>query len=185
MVFVPRTRPPYPEEFRREALEWLRAGRSPREVADSLGVSEQTLRNWRRQDQLDRRERDDGLTSDERRELAASCARRSVAWSRSAICSSEPRPSSPGRPRPGDRLPDDLGGEGRGGRAPSASPVPQDDAALHAGCRVNGSENLRNLSGGRRMAIRGLATISSHLFAVFGRSGHGSSHHSSTHRIRG
>jgi transposase len=27
------------------------------------------LRNWRRQDQIDRHERDDGLTSDEREEL--------------------------------------------------------------------------------------------------------------------
>ncbi|MDX6656586.1 MAG: hypothetical protein QOH62_1379 [Solirubrobacteraceae bacterium] len=26
----------------------LRAGRTPRELAESLGVSEQTLRNWRR-----------------------------------------------------------------------------------------------------------------------------------------
>jgi transposase len=67
---VPRTRPAYPPEFRREALELLRAGRSPRELAESLGVSQQTLRNWRRQDQIDRRERDDGLTSDERAELA-------------------------------------------------------------------------------------------------------------------
>jgi transposase len=47
----------------------LRTGRTPRELAQSLGVSEQTLRNWRRQDQIDRRERDDGLTSDERDEL--------------------------------------------------------------------------------------------------------------------
>ena len=47
----------------------LRAGRTPRELAESLGVSEQTLRNWRRQDQVDRHERDDGLTSDEREEL--------------------------------------------------------------------------------------------------------------------
>jgi transposase len=70
MVFiVPRTRPPYPEEFRREALQMLRAGRSPRELAEALGVSEQTLRNWRRQDERDRGERDDGLTSDEREEL--------------------------------------------------------------------------------------------------------------------
>ena len=37
--------------------------------AESLGVSEQTLRNWRRQDQRDRHERDDGLTTDERDEL--------------------------------------------------------------------------------------------------------------------
>ena len=47
----------------------LRAGRTPRELSQSLGVSEQTLRNWRRQDQADRHERDDVITSDEREEL--------------------------------------------------------------------------------------------------------------------
>ena len=66
---VPKTRPAYPPEFRREAVQMLRAGRTPRELAQSLGVSEQTLRNWRRQAQVDRHERDDGLTSDEREEL--------------------------------------------------------------------------------------------------------------------
>jgi transposase len=66
---VPKTRPAYPDEFRREAVQMLRAGRTPRELAESLGVSQQTLRNWRRQDQIDRHERDDGLTSDEREEL--------------------------------------------------------------------------------------------------------------------
>jgi transposase len=66
---VPKTRPAYPEEFRREAVQMLRAGRTPRELSESLGVSQQTLRNWRRQDQLDRHERDDGATSDERDEL--------------------------------------------------------------------------------------------------------------------
>src|ERR687887_1464646 len=66
---VPKTRPAYPDEFRREAVQMLRAGRSPRELAEALGVSEQTLRNWRRQDQVDRHERDDGLTMDEREEL--------------------------------------------------------------------------------------------------------------------
>jgi transposase len=67
---MPRTRPAYPDQFRREAVELLRAGRTPRELAASLGVSEQTLRNWRRQDQIDRHERDDGVSSDEREELA-------------------------------------------------------------------------------------------------------------------
>ena len=66
---VPKTRPAYPPEFRREAIQMLRAGRTPKELSQSLGVSEQTLRNWRRQDQVDRHERDDGLTSDERDEL--------------------------------------------------------------------------------------------------------------------
>ena len=57
---VPRTRPAYPPEFRREAIELLRQGRTPGELAKSLAVSPQTLRNWRRQDQLDHGERDDG-----------------------------------------------------------------------------------------------------------------------------
>src|SRR3954469_21507999 len=58
MVFtVPKTRPAYPDEFRREAVQMLRAGRTARELAQSLGVSEQTLRNWRRQAQVDRRAR--------------------------------------------------------------------------------------------------------------------------------
>jgi transposase len=69
MVFMPRTRPPYPEEFRRDAVGLVRSGRSIRDVAESLGVSPQSLRNWVKRDQLDRRERDDGLTSDEREEL--------------------------------------------------------------------------------------------------------------------
>src|SRR3954454_24677495 len=69
VVFMPRTRPPYPDEFRREAVQMLRAGRSPQELAEALGVSAQTLRNWRRQAERDRGERDDGLTSDERDEL--------------------------------------------------------------------------------------------------------------------
>jgi len=66
---MPKTRPPYPEEFRREAVALVRSGRSVRDVAESLGVSQQSLRNWVKQAQLDRGERDDGLTSAERDEL--------------------------------------------------------------------------------------------------------------------
>jgi transposase len=69
MSIVPKTRPPYPEEFRRDAVGLVRSGRSIRDVAESLGVSQQTLRNWVKRTQLDLRERDDGLTSDEREEL--------------------------------------------------------------------------------------------------------------------
>jgi transposase len=46
-----------------------REGRSIRDVAESLGVSQQTLRHWVKQVQLDSGERDDGLTSVEREEL--------------------------------------------------------------------------------------------------------------------
>lgn len=64
-----QTRPAYPEQFRREALELVRKGRTIPDVAASLWVSPQSLRNWKRQAERDRGERDDGLTSAERDEL--------------------------------------------------------------------------------------------------------------------
>jgi transposase len=65
-----RFQPPYPLEFRREAVSLLRtSGRSQRQVARELGVSYETLRAWVGQEQLDCGERDDGLTTDERDEL--------------------------------------------------------------------------------------------------------------------
>src|ERR1700693_3526108 len=69
MFALPKTRTPYPPEFRREAVQLVLAGRSVKDVAESLGCSEQSLHNWVKQHQLDRRERDDGLTSAEREEL--------------------------------------------------------------------------------------------------------------------
>jgi transposase len=50
---MPRTRPPYPPEFRRQAVELIRSGTPLAQVAGELGVSEQTLRNWRRQGDID------------------------------------------------------------------------------------------------------------------------------------
>ena len=66
---MPRTRPPHPEEFRREAVAVVHPDRSSSEVAEATGVSQPSLRNWVKQTQLDRHERDDGLTSAEREEL--------------------------------------------------------------------------------------------------------------------
>ena len=68
MFIVPRTRPPYPPEFRRQAIELIRSGTPLKQVASELGVSEQTLRNWRRQEDVDAG-RVEGLTADEGEEL--------------------------------------------------------------------------------------------------------------------
>ena len=67
---MPRTRPPYPPEFRQEAVRLLRSGaRSPKQLAAELGCSAQTLTNWLRQDEADRGERQDVLSSEERQRL--------------------------------------------------------------------------------------------------------------------
>ena len=50
-------------------VELVRSGRSIRELARDFECSEQTIRNWLRQADLDEGRRDDGLTSDERDEL--------------------------------------------------------------------------------------------------------------------
>jgi transposase len=46
---MPKTRAPYDEEFRRETVGLMSRGeRSLPDLASELGVSQQTLRNWRR-----------------------------------------------------------------------------------------------------------------------------------------
>ena len=66
---MPRTHPAYPPEFRHQMVELVRSGRSIRELARDFECSEQTIRNWLRQADLDEGRRDDGLTTDERDEL--------------------------------------------------------------------------------------------------------------------
>jgi len=68
-VRMPRTRPPYPPEFRAEAVKLARSSEKPlSELARDLGVSVETLRNWLKQRQIDAGKRD-GVTTDEREEL--------------------------------------------------------------------------------------------------------------------
>jgi transposase len=66
---MPRTRRPYPEEFRREAVELVRtSGRPLKEIAKDLGVSDQSLHAWVKRAEVDAG-RASGLTSEEREEL--------------------------------------------------------------------------------------------------------------------
>jgi transposase len=67
---MPRTRPAYPEEYRAQILELIRAGRTPRELADEFEPSATTIRNWVKQAEIDGGQRHDGMTSEEKKELA-------------------------------------------------------------------------------------------------------------------
>ncbi|MHB8659092.1 MAG: transposase [Solirubrobacteraceae bacterium] len=66
---MPKTRPPFPEEFRREAVALVRSGqRSLPEASRSLGVSQQTLRNWLKRSDVEAG-RVEGVSSEDREEL--------------------------------------------------------------------------------------------------------------------
>ena len=66
---MPRTRPPYPPEFRAEAVKLVRSSQKPiSEIARDLGVFSESLRNWLKQESIDSGERE-GITTDEREEL--------------------------------------------------------------------------------------------------------------------
>jgi transposase-like protein len=65
-----RRRGRYPKEFRRDAAALvIDQKRTVVDVARELGVVEQTLGNWVRQERIDRGERE-GLTSEEREHIA-------------------------------------------------------------------------------------------------------------------
>ncbi len=76
---MPKTRPPYAPEFRRQIIELVRAGRTPQELAREFEPSAQVIRNWVAE--ADRQESrppsraaaptvEAGLTAGEREELA-------------------------------------------------------------------------------------------------------------------
>ena len=65
---MPRTRPPYPAEFREQMVALVRTGRSPEKLAQEFEPSSHTIRNWVKQADLDEGRRTDGVTTEEREE---------------------------------------------------------------------------------------------------------------------
>jgi transposase len=66
---MPRSHAPYPEEFRRQIVALVRAGRTPEELADEFEPSANAIRNWVRQTDVDAGKLEGCLTTDERVEL--------------------------------------------------------------------------------------------------------------------
>ena len=66
---MPRSRPRYPAEYRRQMVDLVRSGRSPDQLAREFEPSAQSIRNWAAQADRDEGRRADGLTTAEREEL--------------------------------------------------------------------------------------------------------------------
>lgn len=66
---MPKSRPPYPPEFKRRMVELVRAGRTPEELSREFEPSAQAIHNWLKRADLDEGKRKDGLTTLEHEEL--------------------------------------------------------------------------------------------------------------------
>ena len=66
---MPRAKPQYPPQFKAEAVQLVHSsGKSISQIANDLGVSGTSLRNWVKQSEIDQGKRE-GLTTEEREEL--------------------------------------------------------------------------------------------------------------------
>ena len=66
---MPKTRPPYPPEFRAEAVRLVQSSGKPVSmIARELGVSVESLRNWIHRKETDNGQRE-GLTTNDQEEL--------------------------------------------------------------------------------------------------------------------
>ena len=66
---MPKTRKPYPPEFREQMVALVRAGRTPEELSREFEPTTQSIINWVAQADRNEGKRKDGLTSAEREEL--------------------------------------------------------------------------------------------------------------------
>jgi transposase len=69
---MPKSKPPYPAEFRQQIIELARAGRTPAELSREFGPSAQSIGNWITQSARDSGKPlpgKEGLSTAEREEL--------------------------------------------------------------------------------------------------------------------
>ena len=66
---MPRTRAPYPLEFRQQMIELVQVGRTPESLSREFEPTAQTIHNWVKQAERDDGRRADGASSAEREEL--------------------------------------------------------------------------------------------------------------------
>ena len=70
---MPKSRPPYPAEFRQQIVELARAGKTPAELSREFGCAAQTVCNWIAEDRSAARKpaagKEPALSSAEREEL--------------------------------------------------------------------------------------------------------------------
>jgi transposase len=66
---MPKSRPPYPPEYRRRMVEMVRSGISPEALSRKFEPTAQAIRNWVAQADRDEGKRQDGLTTAEQEEL--------------------------------------------------------------------------------------------------------------------
>lgn len=118
-----RHRAPYPPEFRAEAVRLAReGGHTPNDLAHDRSGTDETIRNWLKQADLDAGRRSDGLTAAERAELAQLRREVCVLQEEREILQKQ-RPSSPRR-RPGAPVAVQRSGEGPSPGRPAVSGAP-------------------------------------------------------------
>jgi len=66
---MPRTRPPYPPEYRQKMVELVRAGRTPEELPREFEPTAASIHKWVKQADLDEGRRHDGMTTAQREEI--------------------------------------------------------------------------------------------------------------------
>lgn len=69
---MPKTKPPYPAQFREQMIELVSVGKTPAQLSREFGCTAQTIANWVAQSAIDAgktRPGKEGLSSVEREEL--------------------------------------------------------------------------------------------------------------------